>query len=659
MMRHSRLPLLLPAALFAAALALTLVNLQQRLPHQLWLTALLTPDNNRIEQMVFHYSLMPRLTLSLLAGAGLGLVGLLFQQVLRNPLAEPATLGVASGAQLGLTVVTLWGVAGGMVTQQLAAMTGAVLVGIVVFGVAWGKRMSPVTLILAGLVVSLYCGAVNQIFAIFNHDQLQNMFLWSSGSLNQMDWSNVAFLWPRLLGGLLLTLLLLRPMTLMGLDDGVAKNLGLALSLARIGVLALAILISASLVNAVGIIGFVGLFSPLLAKMLGFRRLISRLMLAPIIGALLLWLADQTVLWLTPHMGEISTGTVTAVIGAPLLLWLLPRLRTGSVPPAMDQGDRVPSERQNLLWWAAIGGGVLLLLMAVALSFGRDAHGWVWARGELWQQLLPWRWPRMVAAMATGMMLGVAGCVVQRLTGNPMASPEVLGISSGAAFGVVVMLFIVPGDAFGWLLPAGSLGAALTLLVISVAAGRGGFSPERMLLAGMALSTAFTTLMMLLLASGDPRMANLLTWISGSTYNIDVLQAKRTLIIMGVLLALVPLCRRWLTILPLGGATARAVGIALTPSRLALLLLAAVLTAAATLTIGPLSFVGLMAPHIARMLGFRRALPQQVMAALLGGGVMVAADWCGRMLAFPDQIPAGLLATFIGAPYFIYLLRKV
>ncbi|WP_413454043.1 Fe(3+)-hydroxamate ABC transporter permease FhuB [Erwinia persicina] len=658
-MRHSRLPLLLPVVLFAAALALTLVNLQQRLPHQLWLTALLTPDNNRIEQMVFHYSLMPRLTLSLLAGAGLGLVGLLFQQVLRNPLAEPATLGVASGAQLGLTVVTLWGVAGGMVTQQLAAMTGAVLVGIVVFGVAWGKRMSPVTLILAGLVVSLYCGAVNQIFAIFNHDQLQNMFLWSSGSLNQMDWSNVAFLWPRLLGGLLLTLLLLRPMTLMGLDDGVAKNLGLALSLARIGVLALAILISASLVNAVGIIGFVGLFSPLLAKMLGFRRLISRLMLAPIIGALLLWLADQTVLWLTPHMGEISTGTVTAVIGAPLLLWLLPRLRTGSVPPAMDQGDRVPSERQNLLWWAAIGGGILLLLMAVALSFGRDAHGWVWASGELWQQLLPWRWPRMVAAMATGMMLGVAGCVVQRLTGNPMASPEVLGISSGAAFGVVVMLFIVPGDAFGWLLPAGSLGAALTLLVISVAAGRGGFSPERMLLAGMALSTAFTTLMMLLLASGDPRMANLLTWISGSTYNIDVLQAKRTLIIMGVLLALVPLCRRWLTILPLGGATARAVGIALTPSRLALLLLAAVLTAAATLTIGPLSFVGLMAPHIARMLGFRRALPQQVMAALLGGGVMVAADWCGRMLAFPDQIPAGLLATFIGAPYFVYLLRKV
>ncbi len=104
------------------------------------------------------------------------------------------------------------------------------------------------------------------------------------------------------------------------------------------------------------------------------------------------------------------------------------------------------------------------------------------------------------------MMLAVAGTLIQKLTGNPMASPEVLGISSGAAFGVVMMLFMVPGDAFVWLLPAGSLGAAATLLIIMIAAGRGGFSTERMLLAGIALSTAFTTVIFLLLASGDPRM---------------------------------------------------------------------------------------------------------------------------------------------------------
>ncbi|WP_312837134.1 iron chelate uptake ABC transporter family permease subunit, partial [Pantoea sp.] len=111
-------------------------------------------------------------------------------------------------------------------------------------------------------------------------------------------------------------------------------------------------------------------------------------------------------------------------------------------------------------------------------------------------------------------------------------------------------------------------------------------------------------------------------------------------------------------LLPLGSTTARSAGMSLTASRLSLLLLAAALTAAATLTIGPLSFIGLMAPHMARMLGFRRALPQILLAGLLGGGLMAFADWCGRMLAFPDQIPAGLMATFFGAPYFIYLLRR-
>lgn len=654
--RIALFPALLLAIAFIAALLLTVSNLSIALPRTQWGAALTSPDINNIQQMLFHYSLLPRLAISLLVGAGLGLVGVLFQQVLRNPLAEPTTLGVATGAQLGITITTLWALPGAL-TSQFAALAGACIVGALVFGVAWGKRLSPVTLILAGLVVSLYCGAINQLLVLFHHDQLQSMFLWSTGTLTQTDWSIVQRLWPQLMGGVLLTLLLLRPLTLMGLDDGVARNLGLALSLARLASLTLAIVLSALLVNAVGIIGFIGLFAPLLAKMLGARRLLARLMLAPLIGALILWLSDQIILWLARVWMEVSTGSVTALIGAPLLLWLLPRLRSMSAP-AMDAGDKVYAERQHLLGYAMVGVGVLIAVSLVALSLGRDAQGWHWATGSLLDELLQWRWPRIFSALIAGVMLAVAGCIIQRLTGNPMASPEVLGISSGAAFGVVLMLFFVPGDAFGWLMPAGSAGAAATLLIIMIAAGRGGFSPQRMLLAGMALSTAFTMLLMMLQASGDPRMAQILTWISGSTYKATGEQVIHTGIAMILLLAIVPLCRRWMTILPLGGETARAVGVALTPSRIGLLLLAACLTATATMTIGPLSFVGLMAPHIARMMGFRRTMPHIVMSALTGGMILVVADWLGRMVLFPYQIPAGLLSTFIGAPYFIYLLRK-
>ncbi|SMB48429.1 fused iron-hydroxamate transporter subunits of ABC superfamily: membrane components [Serratia proteamaculans] len=651
-------PLTLVLLLLAAAGGLTIYNLLQQLPWTGWGQALTTPNIDDVRQMLFHYSLLPRLSVSLLAGAGLGLVGVLFQQVLRNPLAEPATLGVSAGAQLGLTIVTLWMLPGGELTRQLAAMVGALVVGGLVFGVAWGKRMSPVTLILAGLVLGLYCGAVNSLLALFNYDRLQGVFLWSTGALNQQDWSTLQFILPRLLVAGLLAVLLLRPLTLLGLDDGVARNLGLGLSMARFCALALAIIFSAMLVNAVGVIGFIGLFAPLMAKMLGARRLAHRMLLAPLLGALLLWLTDQVMIWLTQVWREVPTGAATALFGAPLLLWLLPRLRNASTPPPMNLGDKVPAERGHLLVWVALAGAVLFAGLTVALMLGQNAAGWHWSQGAELESLMPWRWPRVLSALAAGMMLAVAGTLIQKLTGNPMASPEVLGISSGAAFGVVMMLLIVPGDAFVWLLPAGSLGAAGTLLVIMVAAGRGGFSTERMLLAGIALSTAFTTTIFLLLASGDPRTGGLLTWISGSTYSVTPEQAVRTAIIAAVLIVLAPLCRRWLSILPLGSATARSVGIALTPVRLSILLLAATLTAMATLTVGPLSFIGLMAPHMARMLGFRRALPQMVIAALLGGLLMVFADWCGRMVMFPYQIPVGLLATFIGAPYFVYLLRK-
>ena len=391
--------------------------------------------------------------------------------------------------------------------------------------------------------------------------------MWSTGTLTQTDWGIGQRLWPQLIGGVVLTLLLLRPLTLMGLDDGVARNLGLALSLARLGALTLAIVLSALLVNAVGIIGFIGLFAPLQAKMLEARRLLTRLMLAPLIGALILWLSDQIILWLARVWMEVSTGSVTALVGAPLLLWLLPRRRSMSAP-AMDAGDKVHAERQSVLWFSLAGLAVLIIASFAALSFGRDASGWHWATGDLLNELLQWRWPRIFAALIAGVMLAVAGCIIQRLTGNPMASPEVLGISSGAAFGVVLMLFFVPGNAFGWLLPAGSIGAAVTLMIILIAAGRGGFSPHRMLLAGMALSTAFTMLLMMLQASGDPRMAKILTWISGSTYSATPELVMPSGPVMLVLLTLMPFCPRPLTVHPPGRPAARALGLALRPSRI-------------------------------------------------------------------------------------------
>lgn len=641
------------SALALVAIGLAGVNFSQLVPAHLWWHSVWSPDGQDANQMLFHFSLLPRTVLSLLVGASLGLVGVLFQQILRNPLAEPATLGVSAGAQLGLALATLWALPGGETTRQLATIVGAIVAGAIVFGVASGRRMSPITLILAGLVVGLYCGAVKSLLTLFNHERLQNLFLWGSGMLNQYDWSAVSFLWPRMLIGLVIVLLMIRPLAMLSLDGAVIRSLGVNLTVARITGLGIAMVLSAMLVSVAGVIGFIGLFAPLLARMLGARRLGPQLTVAMLVGALLLVISDQCIILLARYWREVPTGVATALVGAPVMLWLLPHLRHVNVP-SVDTVRQSVRERALSTPLLTLYAALLLFLLLVALGSGQDQNGWYWSLYEMWQ----WRWPRVVAALSAGAMLAVAGALMQKLTGNPMASPEVLGVTSGAAFGVVLLLLLVPGDVSSWRWLAGSAGAGGTLLLIMLLANRGGYSSSRLLLVGIALSTVFSTLLTFILASGDPRTGALLAWLAGSTYKVSPQQAYISALIALVLLSATPLIRRWIAIMPLGASVAQSVGVALRPARMLILLLAAGLVATATLVIGPLSFVGLMAPHLARFLGFRRALQQVVIASLLGGMLMLIADWLGRVLIFPYQIPAGLLATFLGAPYFILLLRR-
>ncbi|WP_200845340.1 iron chelate uptake ABC transporter family permease subunit [Roseomonas sp. 18066] len=160
------------------------------------------------------------------------------------------------------------------------------------------------------------------------------------------------------------------------------------------------------------------------------------------------------------------------------------------------------------------------------------------------------------------------------------------------------------------------------------------------------------------LLTGDPRLLPLLGWLAGSTYAVTAAEAGTACALAVVLLPLAGLAARWLAILPLGVATGTALGLPWTRLRPLLLGLAALLTGAATLLVGPLSFVGLMAPHLCRMIGLRGTAAPLAGAALAGALVMTLADWLGRTIAFPWQVPAGLVATLLGSAYLLGLMLR-
>jgi iron complex transport system permease protein len=301
---------------------------------------------------------------------------------------------------------------------------------------------------------------------------------------------------------------------------------------------------------------------------------------------------------------------------------------------------------------------VLALAVWMALALARQPGGWHWSSLAELPAYWPWRGARVVGALAAGALFGIAGTLLQRLTGNAMASPELLGISSGAALGLIAVVFVAAQPTAALTLGAAAFGAFAVLALVLWIGRRSALSPEHVLLTGVALTTLTTALTAALLATGDPRMIVILNWMAGSTYRVTPDQASIAAVTALALLAATALMARWLAIMPLGEAAVRALGMPIALSRLAVLLATALATAVGTLIVGPLSFVGLMAPHAVRLLGFRQALPQLVAAALLGAMLMVIADLAGRIVAFPWQIPAGLVATFLGGSYFIALMWR-
>ncbi|GLK84715.1 Fe(3+)-hydroxamate ABC transporter permease FhuB [Ancylobacter defluvii] len=640
------------------AIGATIGNLAARLPAALWWGAFLAPDALSPAQMLVAYSFAPRLAVSLLAGAALGLAGALLQQVLRNPIASPTTLGIEAGANLALAAGLVW--APGLIGfgREWVALGGGVLALAMVLLLSRRSGFSPLVVILAGMVTSLTCAALAASITLFNSHYLAGLFLWGAGSLSQQDWSEPAFLAPRLAAFGLAAALLVRPLALLGLDDASARSLGLSLVAARFGALLVAVALTACVVAAVGCIGFIGLAAPALARISGARRAGAQLLVSALLGAVLLWATDQGVQLAAGAYGEmLPTGAVTALLGAPLLLWLVPRLRLpphalAGLPTGAGSGGVRPARVLALV------AGLLVLAILVSVSLGPGLDGWSLAWPGDPASLWSLRLPRALAALAGGMLLAVAGCLLQRMTGNPMASPEVMGVSAGAACGLTVALFLLADFGPVEQTAAASLGALLALLALLALGRTARGAPERVILVGIAVGALLDALVSVLMASGDPRAVLLFNWMAGSTYGMGAATAAASLAAAALVLALLPLLARWLDMLPLGAAATRALGVPPALSRLLLLVLAAVATAMATLLVGPLSFVGLMAPHLARLIGLRRPLPELYGAALLGGLIMVLADFAGRVVAFPWQMPAGLVASMIGAPAFLWLLSR-
>ena len=623
--------------------------------HWPWADLWRDPDTLPLAQAAVQMAVLPEIAAAFLAGGLLALASTALQQVVHNPLASDSTLAVAGGAQLALMLVTLFFPAAGLFGSFWVAFAGAVAAMLLVLLVAGAGGANALALILAGLLANMVFAAIAAVISQFYSDLLLGIMVWGAGSLLQDGWATVtALLWTSLAAALALALLY-RPLTLLALDDEQARRLGAPVGLLRLLVLLLAAGVTAQVVSRLGVISFAGLAGASVAHLLRVRAMGARFALSFLAGGLLLLVVDSLLNIAGHFLGTLlPAGALCGVLGAPFLIFLVLRQRKSAQGFAREAPPSAPSPRLASWRTPLLGLAVLLALLVLSQGFTAGADGWGWHwQGEL---ILDHRLPRSLSAMAVGIMLACAGVLLQTLTRNPMASPEVLGISSGVALAVIAAFLAFPALGSGGLLLAGAGGALAVAVLVLWLARR--LQPAWLLVTGVAIAALMQGVMTVVQLSGNPQLQGVLSWLAGSTWYARPHTAPLLVLLALVLLAAALLCGKALQLLALGETVAGSLGLAVRRSRSLLLVLVALMSAVATLAVGPLSFIGLMTPHLARRSGAVSPEKQLPTAALYGAALMLIVDWLGRYLIFPYELSAGVIASLLGGGFFLLLLRQ-
>ena len=294
-----------------------------------------------------------------------------------------------------------------------------------------------------------------------------------------------------------------------------------------------------------------------------------------------------------------------------------------------------------------------LTLGSVDISFSTIVHTLL-GNVQTTDEMVIWniRFPRNIVGALVGANLAVSGAILQAVMKNPLADPGIVGVSSGAGLAGVIMLIFMP-EASILLTPVAFVGAMLSAAAVYALAWKNGIRPTRIILAGVAVSAFLGSGISALLVFYSDKVQGALLWMVGglSARSWPQVETLFPYTILGLVLALAG-CKA-LTILSLGDETARGLGVPVERVRFSMTAVAGAVSVA-----GLIGFVGLVVPHIVRLIigtDYKYVIPG---SAILGAGVLVFCDTLGRVAFSPIEIPAGIIMAFLGAPFFLYLLRR-
>lgn len=326
--------------------------------------------------------------------------------------------------------------------------------------------------------------------------------------------------------------------------------------------------------------------------------------------------------------------------------------------------ERNPKRLKRL---GGIGGGIFILLLAVLIGISCGIADLSWqelkdglflgVQSENYRIVYLIRMPRVFCGILAGTNLAMAGCILQGILRNPLADPGIIGVTAGAGLFAMVIMIILP-EITNLVPIAAFVGAMVAVAIVFALSWQRGVQPLRMILAGVAVAAFFGGVQTALMVFYSDRIQSTINWMAGGFQGASWSHVSMILPYTLLGLAAVFFISRWLNALQLGEDTARSIGLPVEKIRFVLLILAALLAASAVSVAGMLGFVGLVIPHMVRLVtgsDFDYLLP---CSAIWGAAFVSMTDSAARLALAPVEVPVGVFMSFFGAPFFLYLLKK-
>ncbi|MBA2174438.1 iron ABC transporter permease [Halobacillus locisalis] len=648
---------------------LTFIHINQgnvTIPLSTVIAALFNPQD-LIEHHTVRVLRLPRAVIGILSGGALAVSGVILQTVTKNPLSSASTLGIHSGTYFAVVVSTIFFPVTLFGNGILTAFLGGVLTFLFVYFLSGGGNSTPVRMVLAGMIVTFLFSALTSVLQIFYENETQGLFLWGGGTLVQNNWDGVQFALPFIICALTFSFVFAGKLDTLTLGEDVATALGQNVISVKLVTISAAVLLTSVTVSVVGPIGFVGLVAPHIVKLIGYRSHLLLILASFIWGGNVLLMADVLARIIDPSFSELPVGAITALIGSPWLIWLVLRMKRES--NSSDTGVLLSGSATSRLPLTQLYSLLIMaIVMTILISMASGNYGFepIVAMDALFGQsnefiknfILNLRLPRALVALLSGAILAVSGLIFQGVLRNPLADPSVIGITSGAGVGALMTMYWFSVSVV-WVPIGAMVGAILFFIIVMLLGAKAEFQPTVLALLGIGVSAFGSAIIQIIVVQADVGVASALTWLSGTTYARGWPELIQFLIWPVILfIPILVFYIKALDVLSLGDDTAKGLGLNVRSVRFQMAMIATLLAACSVAAVGSIGFIGLIAPHVARLLvgtANQRLLP---VSMLIGGLLLVFADLFSRTLLAPNEIPSGILVALIGSPYFLWLMKK-